>query len=168
MTDEVQLAAAVDDATRALGPVDILVNNAGVPLEGTSRTPFIDSVPASWAGPLTLNVVGVLLCTHAVLRSMTERGWGRIITIVSEAGRVGEPGMAVYSAAKAGAAGFSRALAKEVGPAGVTSNAVSLGAIFRPQDWPDEGVLARAVKRYPMRRLGRPSDVATTVAWLAS
>jgi 3-oxoacyl-[acyl-carrier protein] reductase len=164
VTRESEVARFVAATEAALGPVDILVNNAGLPANH-SAVPFLETKPADWEPWLALNVHGVLLCTHAVLGGMCERGWGRVITILSEAGRVGQRNQSVYSAAKAAAAGFSRSLAHEVARRGVTVNCVSLGTV--PVDASPE-VEAKLARRYPMGRLGRPRDVAPAVAFFAS
>lgn len=163
LTDRAAVLAMVEQ----VGPVDILVNNAGVPPSGLRIQHFIETDPAEWAPVVDLNLYGVLNVTHAAVGGMVEREWGRVVTIVSDAGRTGEIGIAVYGAAKAAAAGFARSLAKEVGPAGVTSNCVSLGAIH-PDGVPLDEIAERRAKRYPMRRLGRADDVAPAVLWLAS
>ena len=114
-------------------------------------------------------------CTRAVLPHMVANGDGRVITIISDAGRVGEAQMAPYAAAKAGAAGFTRALAREVGRDGVTVNCVSLGTVDttgleeRARNSPEVADrLQRQLKRYIVPRLGRPVDVAGLVTFLAS
>src|SRR5262245_23184680 len=164
VTREAEVAHFVAATAKALGPVDILVNNAGLP-ENPRPVPFLDTKPADWEPWLALNVQGVLLCTHAVLSGMCERGWGRVISILSEAGRVGQRNQAVYSAAKSAAAGFSRSLAHEVARRGVTVNCISLGTVPVAMD-PE--VEARLARRYPMGRVGRPRDVAPAVAFFAS
>lgn len=154
------------------GGVDVLVNNAGVPANvplGLGSL-FVETDPADWEPWLSLNLYGVLYCTRLALPSMIERKWGRVVAVVSDAGRVGEPRMCAYAAGKAGAAGFIRAVAREVGRHGVTSNAVALGTIkhgaieaFLPAD-----VEAKMLKRYVMPRLGRPEDAAAMVSFLCS
>jgi 3-oxoacyl-[acyl-carrier protein] reductase len=101
---------------------------------------------------------------------MIGRGWGRVVTIISDAGRVGEPRQAVYAASKAAAGGFSRSIAKEVGRHGVTSNCVALGSIERPdsEGRADPDRLAKRLRLYQVKRLGTPGDVAAAVAWLVS
>lgn len=102
---------------------------------------------------------------------MIEAGWGRIVTVISDAGRTGEPHYAVYSGAKAGAAGFMRALAKGVGRHGVTANCVALGAIMTPglaERLDDDAHRRKVLARYPIKRLGEPEDAAAMVAFLAS
>ena len=152
------------DAVRAgfatAGPVDILVNNAGIPADGFPQVDFKDSDPELWRRFVDLNLYGVLNCTHTVLPGMCDRGWGRVITISSEAGRVGLPiRVALYGAAKAGALGLTKHLAHEVGRFGVTCNALTLGTM--------EGVPLDP-SRVPIPRLGTGGDVGAMVAFLAS
>lgn len=163
VTDPDAVHDMVQRVERDLGGVDILVNNAGVPAEGATHKPFREMSRADWDRYLDLNLYAVLTCTRAVLDGMCDRGWGRVITIISEAGRTGQPpGLSLYAAAKAGAAGFSRVLAREVGRHGVTVNCVSLGTIDNVP------VREEVLRATPMRRYGRPDDVAAAVAYLAS
>jgi len=154
------------------GPVDILVNNAGIPTQGFDLKAFVDTNPDDWEPMMRLNLGAVLHVTHAYAGAMVERGWGRIVTIVSDAGRKGEKFQAIYGSAKAGAMGFMRGLAAEVGAHGVTANCVALGtmrtgfsedAVDRHPDL--EQKLAR---HYTVPRLGLPSDVAPLVVLLCS
>jgi NAD(P)-dependent dehydrogenase (short-subunit alcohol dehydrogenase family) len=164
VTDLDAVRAMVAEVEGALGPVDILVNNAGLPVGGIRLGPFRDTAPEQWDELIRLNLYGVIHCCHAVVGGMCDRGWGRVVTISSEAGRAGTArGLSLYGAAKAAAVGFCRNLALEVAPDGVTVNCLSLGTIFR------EGVdEARLAHRYPVGRLGWPADVAAAVAYLAS
>ncbi|MCU1428692.1 MAG: family oxidoreductase [Actinomycetia bacterium] len=154
------------------GPVDILVNNAGIPTSGFDLKSFVDTNPEDWEGVMRLNLGAVLHVTHAYVGAMVDAGWGRVITIASDAGRKGERFQAIYGAAKAGAMGLMRGLAAEVGASGVTVNCVSLGtmrtaalvAAFE-RDPDRERKLSRP---YVVPRLGEPKDVATLVALLAS
>lgn len=168
VTDEATIRDAVEECERALGPLDVLVNNAG----WDKVEPFVESTVATWDRLIAINLKGPLLCTRAVLDGMIARGRGRIVSIASDAGRVGSSGEAVYSAAKAGVIGFTKTLARELAKSGITVNAVCPG----PTDTPllsgiAEGnpklvqALARAV---PMGRIGRPEEVAAAVAFLAS
>lgn len=156
------------------GPIDILVNNAGNAGPTTSiqdATPFWETTPEQWAPWLSANFFGVMNCTHAVLGGMVERGFGRVVTIVSDAGRVGEPNLVVYSGAKAGAAGFTRAIAKAVGAAGVTANCVALSAMRTPATdvmTEDDAIVRRILRSYVIRRLGEPDDAANMALFLAS
>lgn len=151
------------------GRLDVLVNNAG---SGVFQN-FIDSEPASWDAHIRLNLYGVIHVTHSFLGSMLERKYGRIVSIVSEAGRLGEAGLAVYSAAKAGVVGFSKAVAREVGRAGITVNCVAAGTTVTPLTEPFLSALnddqkKAMLKLYPLRKLGQPQDVANGVLYLAS
>ena len=167
--------SAVTAAVEALGGVDVLVNNAGnAGAEGwPAMTPFAETVPADWEAYLQVNLYGVLHCCHAVLPGMIEQAGGRIITIVSDAARSGEAQMAVYAAAKAGAAGLMRSLAVEGGRHGVTVNSIALGTMRTPiseafwaeEDNPRAKVL---LQKYAVRRPGLPEDVAALAVFLAS
>ncbi len=152
--------------------IDILVNNAGMPPyffdRGRGLVPFVDSDPADWAPLLDLNLEAVLRVTHSFVRPMIERGWGRVITIVSDSARVGDRNMAVYAAAKGGSSAFMRSLASEVGRSGVTANCVSLGTIWRSPTPPDERMAKAAERFYPLGRYGTTADVAAMVTFLSS
>ena len=110
------MRAAVEGAEAELGPIDVLVNNAGYDEWGF----FTDTDEALWRRVLEVNLLGVIACTHAVLPGMQERRRGRIVNVASEAGRVGSSGSAVYSAAKGGVLGFTKAIAIENGRYGIT------------------------------------------------
>jgi 3-oxoacyl-[acyl-carrier protein] reductase len=164
-----------DEVTRMLGetgPVDILVNNAGIPAEGIVVKSFVETGPADWDPLLRLNLAAVLGVTRAYLPFMLERKWGRILTIVSDAGRRGERKQAVYGAAKAAAMGFSRGLAAEVGRDGVTVNCIALGTMRHGQlaeaiaNNPD--IEARLAKAYPAGRIGEVDDSAPLAVLLCS
>jgi 2-hydroxycyclohexanecarboxyl-CoA dehydrogenase len=163
VTDDAAVANMVEEVEARLGRIDILVNNAGVPSEGAPSVRFRDMPRADWHRYLDLNLYAVLSCTRAVLDGMCDRGWGRIVTVTSEAGRAGQPpGLSIYAAAKAGAAGFTRVLAREVGRHGVTANCVSLGTID------NNPVRDEVLRATPMRRYGTPDDIGAAVAYLAS
>lgn len=161
---------AVCELVNQHGPVDVLVNNAGVPILGAEPAQFAATEPPQWAPWLKLNLDAVMYCTRAVLPGMLANRWGRLITVISDAARVGEAGLVTYSAAKAGAAGFMRALAREVGPAGITCNCVALGTIKhgRIAEYLTEDIERKMVRAYPASRLGKPDDAAAMVAFLAS
>ncbi len=169
---DVTSPAKVSRLREETGAVDILVNNVGIPTGGFRLQKFVDSEPADWDHMIWLNYGSVLHVTHAYAPAMIERSWGRIVTIVSDAARKGERFQTIYGSAKAAAAGFSRALATEVGKHGVTVNCVALGSILSgplaDAAAADPTLEARMAKPYPIPRLGRPDDPATLVALLAS
>ncbi|HKR88677.1 MAG TPA: SDR family oxidoreductase [Phenylobacterium sp.] len=167
----------VKAAAESLGPVTLLVNNAGNagPNAQIGLGPeFWESDPGDWDRFFRTNTFGVMNCCHAAIPGMIQAGRGRIVAIVSDAGRVGEARLAPYAAAKAAAAGFVRALAKETGRYGVTCNAISLSAVAPPMEaekaraFEESDQARRQVSRYVIRRFGRPSDVAGMAAFLCS
>jgi 3-oxoacyl-[acyl-carrier protein] reductase len=165
---------AVVDAVKSGGPVDILVNNAGNAGRATTmgredlRT-LVDTEPDDWEGFIRVNMYGVMYATRAAIPAMIDAGWGRVVTVISDAARVGETHMPAYAAAKAAAAGFSRAVAREVGRHAITVNCVSLGTMNTQGIPPEEDELAaQMVKRYAIRRRGLPRDIAAMVTFLAS
>lgn len=166
---------AVTAAVQAAGDINILVNNAGnAGTEGFARLGrFADSSPADWERFLRVNLYGVLHCCRAVLPRMMERRWGRILTIVSDAARTGDFGLAAYGVAKAGAASLTRVLATEAGRDGITVNNIALGTMRTPLSeelWndPDPARTAAILSRYVVRRPGEPGDVAPLALLLAS
>jgi 3-oxoacyl-[acyl-carrier protein] reductase len=179
VTDIDSVNAACSRAASELGPVDILVNNAGIPaVSAADAVPstggfFSGSERAQWDRTMGLITYGVLNCSRAVIEGMQERRWGRIINVISDAGRVGEPRLVPYSMAKAGVVGFSKALARESGRHAITVNCVSPATTITDatRDWIDtQGDQIR--RGYPLAkgldRLGLPSDIANAVTFLAS
>ena len=166
--------ASVQEMARVTGPVDILVNNAGSGVRAFAEqtatyTTFAESQPHEWEPVMRVNLTGVLHVTHAYVRDMIEQRWGRILTIVSDAGRRGEKRQVVYGAAKAAAMGFSRGLAAEVGRAGVTVNCISLGTMRHgPAAEMSEEQERRIAAVYPVGRLGRVDDAAPLAVMLCS
>ena len=158
--------AAVLAAVEAAGSLDVLVNNAGNGgAEAMLPKRFADTEPAEWAGPVEVNLQGVLFCCHAVLPGMVERGHGRIITISSAAGTHGVGiGFAPYSVGKGGSLSLMRSLALEHGRDGITANSVALGVM----DSVREETAAALRKTIPIGRLGSPNDVGAACLWLAS
>ena len=175
VTDFPSVSGMVDDAVAQFGGVDVLVNNAGNFGADPSRVQqgaFWEIAPENWDPVVAVNLYGPMNCTRAVLPSMIERATGgRLITIISDAGRVGEPGLEAYSAAKAGAAGFTRAVAKSVARYGVTANNVAIAATRTPTTaggLDDEQRLKKLLSHYVVRRVGEPDDIAPVVLLLAS
>lgn len=155
----------VESILHEFGHVDILVNNAGI----TRDKSFLKMTRAMWDEVLGVNLTGPFNITHAVLQGMTERGWGRVINITSIVGQTGNFGQCNYSVTKAGLIGFTKTLAREVARKGVTVNAVAPGFIATDmlKDMP-EAALESVKAMTPVGRLGRPEEVATAVAFLAS
>ena len=169
--------AAIAAAANTLGPITLLVNNAGN--AGPTATmglspPFWETEPQDWDRYFRTNLQGVMNCCHVALPGMVAQGKGRIVTVVSDAGRIGDAGLVAYSAAKAGAAGFVRAIARETGRYGITSNAISLSTLEPPMDDADMAEFLASdrtraqLSRYVIRRFGKPDDVANMALFLCS
>ena len=164
-----RFGGAVTTAVSGFGP-DILVNNTGATgaIEFPPR-PFQDTDPASWRPLVDINLYGTLNCTHAALPTMVEAGWGRIVTIISDAGRKGEPGMPVYGAAKAASAGFVRAIAAEYGRQGITANCLAFGTIrYADMGDPDPERERKMLRPYSTKPFGDPTDPVAMAVLLAS
>jgi 3-oxoacyl-[acyl-carrier protein] reductase len=162
VTDLDAVKAAMGDRA-----IDVLVNNAGnAGAESMRPRPFVETTPEEWVATLAVNLDGVMNCTHTVLGGMIERGWGRIIGVVSGAGTQGVGiGVAAYSAGKGGAAGFLRSVALEVARTGVTVNAIALGLMSNTEGGDFTAKLAKGI---PTGRLGTPADLGALCAYLAS
>jgi len=156
---------AVADAVAANAPFDVLVNNAGVDDFGW----FTETNPARWRRLLAVNIEGVLACTHAALPAMQAQRWGRVVTITSEAGRIGAKGNAVYAATKGAVIAFTKSLARENGRFGVTVNAVAPGPIDTPMLHEMEPHAIDVITaQTQLGRLGTVDEVAAAVSFLAS
>jgi 3-oxoacyl-[acyl-carrier protein] reductase len=184
--DPQQVAAMFGRLRAAYDRCDILVNNAGVPPAlrepGAQRPLFVDSTVEDQLAMVALNVHGTMYCCRDALRDMVASHGGRIVSIISEAGRMGEARLAVYSGAKAAILGFTMALAREHGRDAITVNAIALGATshegikqgpLSPNAGPEHAEARKKVfRQYPMAqgldRLGSPEDVAAAVCFLAS
>jgi 2-hydroxycyclohexanecarboxyl-CoA dehydrogenase len=165
VADSAAVAAAVEAVERELGPIDVLVNNAG----WDEMKRFLETDEPFWDRVLEINLKGALRTTRAVVPGMVDRGWGRVVNIGSDAGRVGSSLEAVYSGAKGGIIAFTKTLAREVARSGVTANTVCPGPTRTPMLAEMEPRMVEALERaVPMRRLGEPEDVAAAVAFLAS
>ncbi|GAA5040542.1 3-oxoacyl-[acyl-carrier protein] reductase [Thermocatellispora tengchongensis] len=173
VTDYAQVADAFARVGKEYGQLHALVNNAGNAGPG-GRAGFSDfwsEEPSDWERWLGTNLYGVFNCVRHGVPLMREHGTGRVVTVISDAGRQGEPGLEVYSAAKAGAAGFTRAVARSTGRFGITANAVSISATRTPfvaDMLADEEAAKAQLKRYIIRRFGEPEDVANMVLFLSS
>src|SRR5215510_8372678 len=165
-----QVNGCVQKVTEAWGQIDVLVNNAG----WDKLEPFIESKPETWEKVIAINLKGPISFCHAIIPQMIARKAGKIISISSDAGRVGSTGEAVYSACKAGLIGFSKTLARELARAKINVNVVCPG----PTDTPMlKGVTAgeagakvidAMTRAVPFRRLGQPEEIAAAVAFFAS
>lgn len=163
---DVSQAAEVDKLVQSVmdqwGQVDILVNNAGI----TRDTLLLRMNPEDWQAVIDLNLTGVFLCTRTVSKIMLKQRRGRIVNITSVAGQMGNPGQANYSAAKAGVIGFTKTVAKEMAPRGITVNAVAPGFIETDMT---SGLKTDEILKYiPLGRYGQAEEVAGMVRFLAA
>jgi 2-hydroxycyclohexanecarboxyl-CoA dehydrogenase len=168
VTDTVSIATGVAAVVERLGPIDVLVNNAG----WDKVEPFVKSEEATWDKVIALNLKGPIACARAVLDYMIERRSGKIVSISSDAGRVGSVGEAVYAGAKAGIIGFSKTLARELARYGINVNVVCPGPtntpLFQEMSGGNEKLATSLIHAIPLGRLGEPEDLAGAVAFLAS
>jgi 2-hydroxycyclohexanecarboxyl-CoA dehydrogenase len=170
VTDRAQIDAALAAIRAKFGPVTILVNAAG--LDGFKR--FHDLTFERWQKVIEVNLHSVFHCTQAVLPDMMEAGWGRIVNISSSSAHSGQPFMTHYVAAKSAVNGLTKALALEYGPYGITVNAVPPGFIDTPMLRKSEsrqllgGTVEDHIQRTPVRRVGKPEDIAAAAAFLIS
>ncbi len=168
VTDRARIEAAVAEVADAIGKPTILVNNAG--LQGFDK--FLTITPELWARLLDVNLTGTFHCCQVVVPHMLEAGWGRIVNISSSSAHSGQPLMTHYVAAKAGVIGFTKALALELAPKGITVNTIPPGFIDTPmlRESEAKGLLGAGVDaiaaRTPVRRAGRPEDIAAACAFL--
>ena len=158
-------------AIEATGTIDILINNAGTDEFGF----FTQTTPEQWEKVLAVNLHGVLNCTYAALPGMQEAGYGRLVNIASEAGRVGSKGSAVYSAAKGGVIAFTKVMAREGARFGINANGIAPGPIETPllmqaTEFGEIGakIIENMKAGTQLRRMGQPDEVAAAVAFLAS
>jgi NAD(P)-dependent dehydrogenase (short-subunit alcohol dehydrogenase family) len=177
VTDATSVAAMVAEVTERLGAPEVLVTCAGV----ITAAPFTELTQADWDRVLAVNLTGTFLCCQAVLPAMRKRGWGRIITIASDAGKTGEPYIAHYCASKFGVIGLTQSLALEYATEGITVNSVCPAITDTPMmdllaremeatdvAEPPGGWRATFVEEIPMGRPMLPEDVADACAYLAS
>jgi 2-hydroxycyclohexanecarboxyl-CoA dehydrogenase len=168
VADADAVRAAVTQVHAAFGPVHILVNVAGI----GAFVPLLEMSQAEWDRMIAVHLTGTFNCTRAVVPDMLAAGWGRIVNISSVAGLSGGgPGLSHYAAAKGGIIAFSKALAHELGPSGITVNCIAPGLIDTPliaKSLVTDQLRAQAIKGAPMRRIGVPDDTAAACAFLVS
>ncbi|ADT98589.1 SDR family NAD(P)-dependent oxidoreductase [Mycolicibacterium gilvum] len=169
VTDRSAVDAALGEIRAELGPVTVLVNAAG--LDRFKK--FLDLSFEEWQKVVDVNLNGVFHCTQAVLPDMIEAGWGRIVNISSSSTHSGQPFMSPYVAAKSAVNGLTKSLALEYGPAGITVNAVPPGFIDTPMLRKAEqrgflGDTEHQIQQTPVRRMGRPEDIAAACAFFIS
>jgi 3-oxoacyl-[acyl-carrier protein] reductase len=159
------VARLIETTIGQFGRIDILVNNAGV----TRDQLLMRMTDEDWDTVLDIDLKSAFLCTRAVLRHMVKQRWGRIVSIASVVGLMGNAGQANYASAKAGVIGLTKSIAKEVGSRGITANAIAPGFIeTRMTEQLDEKQRQALLQRIPLGTIGTPRDVAEAVAFLAS
>ena len=167
VSDRAQVHAMVEAALAQAGPIDVVVNNAGILI----ASPVETLLEAQWDAVMDINAKGTFLVVQALLPHMRERGYGRIVNIASIGGKHGAPDQAHYSASKAAIMGFTRVLAQEVGPFGITANCVCPGIIVTEMgrtNLSDQVNVDKWVAGTALRRLGQPEDVVGPACFLAS
>jgi 3-oxoacyl-[acyl-carrier protein] reductase len=165
VADFAAVKAMVDDIVKDFGSLNILINNAGLAI----RQRFLETKPDDWHRQIDACLYGAIHCCHAAAPHLDAAGNGRIVSVIGDSSRVGESGLAIVAAARAGVVALMKSLAREFGRSGTTANTVSLGLVETPhdKDWVDAN-RDKLIKLYPLRRLGVPRDVAPMVTLLAS
>ncbi len=165
VADFAAVKSMVDQIVKDFGGLNILINNAGLAL----RQRFIETKPEDWHRQIDACLYGAIHCCHAAAPHLDAAKDGRIVSVVGNSSRVGESGLAIVAAARAGVIALMKSLAREFGRSGTTANTVSLGLVETPHDkeWVDAN-REKLIKLYPLRRLGLPGDVAPMVTLLAS
>ncbi len=157
---------ALRDIAAEIGPVDVLVNSAGI--VGPNK-PLVETTTEEWRRVLDVNVLGTVNTLRTFVPGMRERGWGRVVNFASMAGKDGNADLSVYSASKAAVIALTKSVGKELATTGVLVNVITPAVIATPMnDDTAPEVLARITDLIPMRRIGRPEEVAELVAFLAS
>ena len=168
VSDRAQINAGLERVHAELGPVAILVNNAGI----TLFKPFQEMTEELWDRIMTVNLKSLLHCTQAVLPDMLAAGWGRVINISSSSAQAGSARMTAYAASKGGVIAFTKSLALELAATGITVNNVPPGFVdtpmLRASDRPGAINIDAVAANSPMKRAGRPEDIASACAFLAS
>jgi 3-oxoacyl-[acyl-carrier protein] reductase len=162
VTDEV----ALREVAGRIGPVDVLINSAGI--VGANK-PLLETTADEWRRVLDINVLGTVNAMRVFVPGMRERGWGRVVNLASMAGKDGNPSLSIYSASKAAVIGLTKSAGKELATTGVLVNAIAPAVIATPMnDGTAPDVLAYMTSLIPMKRVGRPEEVAELVSFLAS
>lgn len=165
VADANDVAASVDQAVKEFGKIDILINNAGI----TKDNLLIRMKEEDWDAVLSVNLRSMFLCTKAIAPLMMKNRWGRIVNIASIVGEMGNFGQANYSAAKAGAIGLTKTVARELASRGITCNAIAPGFIDTAMTQKlSEDVKKRLSEQIPLTRLGTPEDIAKAVVFLCA
>jgi NAD(P)-dependent dehydrogenase (short-subunit alcohol dehydrogenase family) len=170
VSDRAQVDAAVERVRTEVGPPLVLVNNAGIP----GFKEFLKISDEKWDRIMAVNLSGPFYFSQAVVPDMTEAGWGRIVNISSSSAQSGQPYMVHYVTSKAGLIGFTKALALELGPLGITVNTIPPGFVDTPMLRSSEqrgllgGTVDQTAERSPVRRAGTPEDVAHACSYLVS
>jgi len=160
-----QVTRTVSDTVRSLGKIDILINSAGVAAGGL----FADTEPEGWSHEININLLGTMNCCRSAVDHMIPRGYGKIVNLASDAGRVGEKRMSVYGAAKGGVIGFTKCLAIEMARFKINVNAVSPGVVRSPMtSYLTDDMAKEWARFYPLRRLGETEDIANMIVFLCS
>jgi 3-oxoacyl-[acyl-carrier protein] reductase len=165
VADFAAVQAMVAAIVRDFGGLNIVINNAGLAL----RQRFVDTTPENWRRQIDTCLYGAIHCCHAAAPHLENGRNGRIVSVIGDSSRIGESGLAIVAAARAGVVALMKSLARELGRSGTTANTVSLGLVETAHDrtWVQEN-RERLTRLYPVRRLGQPDDVAPMVAMLAS
>ena len=165
VADLAAVKAMVDEIVKDFGSLNILINNAGLAI----RQRFLETKPEDWHRQIDACLYGAIHCCYAAAPHLESAKNGRLISVIGDSSRVGESGLAIVAAARAGVVALMKSLARELGRSGTTANTVSLGLVETAHDraWVEEN-REKLVRLYPVRRLGLPDDVAPMVALLAS
>jgi NAD(P)-dependent dehydrogenase (short-subunit alcohol dehydrogenase family) len=165
VADFAAVQAMVAAIVKDFGGLNIVINNAGLAL----RQRFVETKPEDWRRQIDTCLYGAIHCCHAAAPHLEAGKNGRIVSVIGDSSRVGESGLAIVAAARAGVVALMKSLARELGRSGTTANTVSLGLVETAHDraWVEEN-RDKLVRLYPVRRLGLPDDVAPMVALLAS
>jgi NAD(P)-dependent dehydrogenase (short-subunit alcohol dehydrogenase family) len=165
VADFAAVKTMVETIVKDFGGLNILINNAGLAM----RQRFVETKPEDWRRQIDACLYGAIHCCHAAIPHLDAGKDGRIVSVIGDSSRVGESGLAIVAAARAGVVALMKSLARELGRSGTTANTVSLGLVETPhdKDWVDAN-REKLVKLYPVRRLGLPGDVAPMITLLAS